>query len=382
MQSEAGIPSKSSRTVRPDFATRLLKPLARWLQTGDPAATVDRLFASQHVKDLRLIIAVACCAVLVVIVIGPPLSFEYQRVMQWSEIKSDKTDWIYLHIALAALAAFLTFVVPVLAAFGAVLAWVYQVGGARLGVVDLFACEISTLCRVVTVVGTVGRYVERFDKGPPTKQEGTGGADGPAHQFISQENYFPVFENGTRDLQSLEARVVINITAFYTYMKAVRDSQRALSSIRPQPDELDSPSDSASTARPWHDAARNVVYMMFLSLESARHAIADLVEFEPEKAERSIVVLISELEAYRFLRGQFPDERDMHYQRIILREAEYRKMVPWLVCSVEAGRASEKGIESGTESHEPGQVSRWEPAWRLLPELHRRYEAVIAPNDR
>jgi hypothetical protein len=50
----------------------------------------------------------------------------------------------------------------------------------------------------------------------------------------------------------------------------------------------------------WHQAARNVVYMLFLGLESARRAIADLVEFEPERAERTIVILISELEAYRF----------------------------------------------------------------------------------
>jgi hypothetical protein len=32
------------------------------LQTGGPAATVDRLFSSQHVKDLQLIVAVAFMA--------------------------------------------------------------------------------------------------------------------------------------------------------------------------------------------------------------------------------------------------------------------------------------------------------------------------------
>ena len=41
--------------------------------------------------------------------------------------------------------------VPVVGVVGAVIAWAYQSGSARLGVIDLFACEISTLCRVATV---------------------------------------------------------------------------------------------------------------------------------------------------------------------------------------------------------------------------------------
>jgi hypothetical protein len=121
--------------------------------------------------------------------------------------------------------------------------------------------------------------------------------------------------------------------------------------------------------------------MLFLGLESARHAIADLVEFEPEQAERAIVVLISELEAYRFLRGQFVDENDVHYQRITLRESEYRHVVPRLVAEAEAGGASlDIGFEAESDESEP--ASPWEPARRLLPELRRRYEAKAEPIKR
>jgi len=73
------------------------------------------------------------------------------------------------------------------------------------------------------------------------------------------------------------------------------------------------------------EALRNLVYLLFLGLESARHAITGLVEFEPEKVERTIVVLISELEAYRFLCGQFTDEQDVRHQRPILRASDYRE---------------------------------------------------------
>jgi hypothetical protein len=332
------------------LAKRFLYPVARLLRTGDPHATVDRLFTSQHVRDLQLIIGFACFTVLLVFFTGFAL-------------------WLDSAITINQL---FTVFAPVLAVFGAVLAWAYQVGSARLGVVDLFACEISTLCRVTTIVDTVRRYVDKFDQGPPTVPTGAIGGHIPAvPQFTSQENYFPVFESCTRDLQTLEARVVINITAFYTFMKTVRDSMRMQAEMGPQPADRKLPFNDASAIGPWHEAARNLVYMMFLGLESARHALCDLVEFQPENAERAIVVLISELEAYRFLRGQFKDEKDMHRQRLMLRDSEYRHVVPELCRAVEAGRSSGK---NGAEPHEP---RLWEPAWRLLPELDRRYRDVL-----
>jgi hypothetical protein len=270
----------------------------------------------------------------------------------------------------AGISKFIVFFVPVVGVVGAVIAWAYQSGSARLGVIDLFACEISTLCRVATVVDTARRYAGKFDQ-PPTAAD-TAGPHQPPHHFASQENYFPVFESNTRDLQTLEARVVINITEFYTYMKAFRDYLRTLAEITPQSDELDSSSESLSR---WHEAVVNVVFMLFLGLESGRHAIADLVEFQPEKAERTIVILISELEAYRFLRSWFTNSEDVRYQRLNLRESDYQRLVPKLISSVEINRAQEKLIELETEWDCPSQASKWEPAVRLLPELKTRYEA-------
>ena len=361
MQSVARASPTSGR-AGPYLTKLLLKPIARLLQTGDPAVTVDRLFRSRHVKDLQLIIAVAFGAVLLVFVLGVPLSFENQLMSQWPGNKDHLTVWFVLRILFEAMGKFLTFYAPVVTIFGAVLAWAYQVGSARLGVVDLFACEISTLCRVATILDTVRRCVDRFDHGPPEDPAGAG--EPLVRQFTSQENYFPVFESCTRDLQTLEARVVINVTAFYTFMKAVRDSMRTLAEIRPQPSEFESPSGKIQGVGPWHEAARNVVYMLFLSLESARNSIADLVEFEPEKAERIIVILISELEAYHFLSIQFTDGQEMHHARLKLREHVYRDVVPQIWRSVEAGTNSERATER-------------EPAWLLVPELKDRFRVAI-----
>jgi hypothetical protein len=344
------VPGNCGRAKPDDIPKWLLEPIGRLLRTGDPAATVDRLFVSEHVKDLRLIIAFALIALLVALVFGVPGSLAYSWVFHdkhWSS-----------QVVFSALGAFLAFYTPMFGIFGAVLAWAYQAGSARLGIVDLFACEIDTLCRVALVADSVARSIETFEHCLPGRN-GAANSISPARHFTFEENYFPVFENNTRDLQALEARVVVNITAFYSYMKAVRDSTRFLMDISASSTQPG----AASTPTATQEAARNVIYMMFLGLESARKAIGYLVEFEPEQAERTIVILISELEAYRFLREQFTAEEDIRYQRLKLREGVYPKLVIGLCGVVKAGMAS--------------SFSDWEPASLLLDELNRRCGAVM-----
>ena len=314
---------------------------------------MDRLFTSQHVTDLQLVVALSFVAVSAVFVIKA-------LVMVLENVHSLLT----LHFWLMAATGVLTSFGPVLAVFGAVLAWAYQAGSARLGVVDLFACEIDTLCRVTLVLDVVHHQVERFDQAAPALPASATHA--PARHFTSDENYFPVFANNTKDLEALEASVVTNITAFYTYMKAVRDSQRALA-------ELPQTSSHATAAAARLEAGRNLVYMLFLGLESGRLAINDLVEFEPEQAERSIVIFISELVAYRFLLRHFPDKHDIRYKRLILRLPRYRDDVPKLCDLVEASRKAE--LDAGITD----PVSKWEPASRLLEELQKVFDAAIAP---
>jgi hypothetical protein len=332
----------------------MLEKLQHRLGTGNPAATIDRLFTSKHVTDLRLIAGLTLTGVVLAAAIGLPLSV-LQNIFSTkiSPLSVRNLILVTIKVLSSATAGFLTFFGTVLAVLGAVLAWVYQTGSARLGLVDLFACEISTLCRVVTIVDVVSRYIARFNQ-PDFHTAGHTESSHPQEPaFTSQESYFPIFEAGSRDLQTLEARVVINITAFYTYMKAVRDSQRRL---------------SCSPGASGEDAARNLMYMLFLALESARLAIDDLVEFEPERAERTVVILISELKAYGFLCSQFPDEQSMYRQRLSLRSPTYKEVVPKLNDEIT------RGMEFG-HHHE------WEPSFRLLPTLNERYEAAMKAAD-
>jgi hypothetical protein len=79
------------------------------------------------------------------------------------------------------------------------------------------------------------------------------------------------------------------------------------------------------------------------------------------------------------LSDQFPDEEEIHHQRISLRSIEYREFVPSLFDAVVAGRRLEHATDTGLPPKGSAERSQWEPAWRLLPELRRRYEAVMGP---
>jgi len=299
--------------------------------------------------------------------------FEATLVGNWQKIAHPKSDWVIVHYCFIALDNFLTFFTPVLAVFGALVAWAYQTGSARLGIVDLFACEIGTICRVAAVADSATQFVARFYQGPPTEANRLRARRPLPIKFDSEENYFTVFESSASELESLEAEVVTNITAFYTYMKVVRDSLRALADTSAQPAELNGAAGPGQCVGPWHRAVRDVLYMLFLAMESARGAVGDLIEYEPNEAEITVVILISELEAYRFLCSQYPDENETHHQRIALRETEYRQLVPELCERVEAGRKRAQ-IPGGNGSSES---LHWEQAWSLLPELRKRYRAAI-----
>jgi len=220
-------------------------------------------------------------------------------------------------------------------------------------VVDLFACEIATLCRVSAVVEMVQRYVDLFQRGPqggmPHVIDGELPAD--TSRFTSQESYFPVFEASVKDLQVLEANVVKHVTAFYTYMKVMRDSLRRLAEIK-------APESGSTCDDDWHRAICNVIYMQFLALESARKAIIDLVEFEPTQAEDMITILLSELLAYGFLREQF--KGDLRERRLAARDVSYRREIPALHRFVMAGEGAQ-----------------WDTAKDLSAEMMKRFARVL-----
>lgn len=205
-----------------------------------PSSTFKRLLTSRHVLDLQAIFVIT-----VLVTVGllfwhawpAPVPTQETSVPAAATSQSAQSTSQNPHAAASvtsrndAVKQELDshFVGALLLISGTILAWVYQTGSKRLGVVDLFACEIITLCRVGTISDFMTRLINLYE----LACSGEAGGAPCVGRFTSEENYFPVFEGNAKDLQVLEADVVINVTAFYTYMKTFRDYMRQLAQIGP-----------------------------------------------------------------------------------------------------------------------------------------------------
>lgn len=333
----------------------MLSPFAiiRQLRLGAEASTFNRLGRSRHVADLRLIFSVTIIIMIVSAILALAFCFEHEVMTNWADVRAQENGWIWLRLGFSAVADSGAFIGAIGAVGCGVLAWTYQTGSARLGVVDLFACEIATLCRVTAVTDVVNRYIDLFENGVQAGRPHVIDGESPddTGHFTSQESYFPVFDGSVKDLQALEADVVTHVTAFYTYLKVMRDSLRKLAGLKAS--EPGGPHDDD-----WHRAICSVLYMLFLALESARKAIKDLVEFEPKQAEDMVTILLSELLAYGFLREQF--RGDIRRRRLEARDESYRQDVPALHRLVMAGKGEQ-----------------WDAAKDLSVEMMQRFDRVL-----
>lgn len=334
-------PRSRTKTARGTVATLWHAATVRHdeeLDARDSASTLFRFFRSRHVRDLKLIFFVAIAVLFIHIGIA--------IILAGLQLHSAGSAAGGANAGTAAVGSLATYLGPAVPVYGAILAWAYLTASKRLGVVDLFACEIATLCRVATIFDVGSRYVAMWKNINEHSVIDTSSAH--SNNFVSQEDYFPIFATNSQDLQALEALVVGNITEFYTYMKATRDSQRKLAQIQ--------------TVEAAKEATANVIYMLFLGYESGRKAIKDLIEFQPTAAENMIVILLTELVCYAFLCEHFKDD-DLRFKRLQLREADYEKVLPALLRQV-------------NEAHD-GNEEYWAPAKRTIPELQRRYDHAL-----
>jgi len=329
------------------FLLRAMRRLFGFDQSS--AETFDRLLWSEHVRDLRWVVSVTAWGVILMLAI---VVYAFRANIVDSPVVPIGT---------------------LLAALGGVIAWCYKAGNARLGIVDLFACEIGTLCRICTIVGMADNCIAAYGSEAGQNQPGEGkqlaALREPYSHFASEEHYTPVFDANAKELQVLSVKTLTNITGFYTYWKATRDSFRRLS----RTSSPDTPIETKE--RSWARGMVYLIYMQFLAFESARKAIRDLVEFEPNRAENTIVILLSELPAYHFLLKHFRPE-DVQHVRLELRRQQYETAIADVYYATE--RAYGVTGRVGPPRKNSEELRRdWDKAYRLLPDLKRRYEIAF-----
>jgi peptidoglycan hydrolase-like protein with peptidoglycan-binding domain len=147
---------------------------------------------SRHVADLRLIFSVTVILITVASAVALAFCFQFELMAKWKEMQATDSGWTWVRLAFTAIADSGAFIGAIGAVGCGVLAWTYQSGSARLGMVDLFACEIATLCRVAAVSDMVPRYIRLFQNGPEGALSNERDGDMPADgRFNSQEILFP-----------------------------------------------------------------------------------------------------------------------------------------------------------------------------------------------
>lgn len=184
--------------------------------------------------------------------------------------------------------------------------WVYQAANRRLGVVDLFATEIVSLCKVCLVTDFAKKSIA-------FAQIARDGRKPTAHAVDTKEQYTPIYEKSAPDLQVLDSTVVTAVTQFYTFRSTMADCLRSATAA-----------DDVVAAVAQYD---QMIYMQFLMYECARLATEQLIEFEPDKAEHHVTILCSELPLFSFLICRYRDDASANflYRRLCLRVKDYVK---------------------------------------------------------
>jgi hypothetical protein len=223
--------------------------------------------------------------------------------------------------------------------------WVYQAANRRLGVVDLFASEISALCKVCIVTDFAKKSIEM-------RRAANAAETQTPRSFDTKESYTPVYDRGSADLQALDSNVVSAVTQFYTYRRTMVDCLH-LAMAQSKREE----------ALPQYD---QMIYMQFLMYECALTSIRELIEFEPDKAENQVTVLCSALPLLGFLvkRHRKDPNTVFLYRRLRLRVPDYVKDVENLLAD----------IDDKAKSKSEAVLKGWSKAVTTSAELRIRFD--------
>jgi hypothetical protein len=225
-----------------------------------------------------------------------------------------------------------------------VAAWAFQTANVRFGAADIFASEILTLCRIARIVDFVKHMVDSYRDGKPISVG------------KSTQDYVVIFHNNSKDLEILDGNAVNWVTEFYVYFKAMLDTMSRL------PDSPNGKLLSADEMAAYKELLLSVIYMTFLTFESGRHALMQLVDDKCAREEAVLTALLNEIPAYLLLYEVFRLKRcDIRWHRINGRLPQYEILTKQIACVLERPATSELAscrirdlaVEVGLDWHQP-----------------------------
>lgn len=237
-----------------------------------------------------------------------------------------------------------------------VISWAYQSANIRFGAADLFASEITALCRVGAVGEFMDHLAQQYCLGLPLAA--------PARDT---SEYFTAYNNNAKDIEVLDGDVVDAVAQFYANMKVFRDVLR-------QPLH-----DHGSVGTKERQLA--AIYYGFLAFESARMALAVLIDDVSRSREAILTAMTSELPAYVLLHSEFCKRQDdLRWAMIERRFAAYGKLIEEIKKSRPTldhrAEVLAEQVLTFWETHVNGSQFKLPERWRLVNPAHQTPQAA------
>jgi hypothetical protein len=170
----------------------------------------------------------------------------------------------------------------------------YDIGEKRLGTVDLFANDILSIIRVLSAKNTTESLVRHYEN--PTL------ADYP--DTARREDYLGLFGSCAKDLGFLPRTTIAQVTAFYTFLKAARDTRGTLSAIN----QTKTGQAEYVLDKEKQDILLNTMYLMFLCLEAGYYALLSLEDDKAEFAKYDPMLKRKLSQTSKFLKSVLPPD--------------------------------------------------------------------------
>ena len=183
----------------------------------------------------------------------------------------------------------------------------YEIGKRRFATVDLISMEILTIVRLLATSSFVHRTGRLYDENTHTtnaqKNAGLAYRSEAAASFLQGEHCFELFHDNMKELGALNSNVVDYVTAFYTFLKSVKEQSKTFNEYLSNSEEIDQ--EAVNTH------IRLIMFLTDTLMSCAHRAFANLVESSVHKAAATRMSLVVAADANNFLYKHLSDSHAM-----------------------------------------------------------------------